>query len=96
MIVTNTLPITEEKKFPQLTVLSIAPLLARTIRDLGVPAVFLEPTVARESSVLQQVADDAGVAVCTIYSDSLDAQVTSYVALMRFNAAELARCLGEG
>ena len=70
--------------------------LARTIRDLGVPAVFLEPTVARESSVLQQVADDAGVAVCTIYSDSLDAQVTSYVALMRFNAAELARCLGEG
>jgi hypothetical protein len=52
--------------------------------------------VVRESSVLQQVADDAGVAVCTIYSDSLDAQVTSYVELMRFNAAELARCLGEG
>ena len=32
MIVTNTLPIGEEKQFPQLTVLSIAPLLARTIR----------------------------------------------------------------
>ncbi|HMR49990.1 MAG TPA: anchored repeat ABC transporter, substrate-binding protein [Arachnia sp.] len=70
--------------------------LARTIRDLGVPAVFLEPTVVRESSVLQQVADDAGVAVCTIYSDSFDTQVTSYVELMRFNAAELSRCLGEG
>ena len=32
VIVTNTLPITEEKRFPQLTVLSIAPLLASTIR----------------------------------------------------------------
>ena len=32
VIVTNTLPIDEEKRFPQLTVLSIAPLLATTIR----------------------------------------------------------------
>ena len=32
VIVTNTLPIEEEKRFPQLTVLSIAPLLASTIR----------------------------------------------------------------
>ncbi|WP_454791746.1 ribose-phosphate diphosphokinase [Mycolicibacterium lutetiense] len=32
VIVTNTLPITEDKQFPQLTVLSIAPLLASTIR----------------------------------------------------------------
>jgi ribose-phosphate pyrophosphokinase len=32
VIVTNTLPIGEEKHFPQLTVLSIAPLLANTIR----------------------------------------------------------------
>jgi len=32
VIVTNTLPIDEEKRFPQLTVLSIAPLLANTIR----------------------------------------------------------------
>ena len=34
VIVTNTLPIEEAKKFPQLTVLSIAPLLARTIREV--------------------------------------------------------------
>jgi ribose-phosphate pyrophosphokinase len=34
VIVTNTLPIDEAKKFPQLTVLSIAPLLARTIREV--------------------------------------------------------------
>jgi ribose-phosphate pyrophosphokinase len=32
VIVTNTLPIGDEKRFPQLTVLSIAPLLSRTIR----------------------------------------------------------------
>lgn len=32
VVVTNTLPIGEEKMFPQLTVLSIAPLLASTIR----------------------------------------------------------------
>jgi len=34
VVVTNTLPITEDKKFPTLTVLSIAPLLARTIREV--------------------------------------------------------------
>ena len=32
VVVTNTLPIDESKRFPQLTVLSIAPLLASTIR----------------------------------------------------------------
>ncbi|MEV6059313.1 ribose-phosphate diphosphokinase [Nocardia asteroides] len=34
VVITNTLPIDEEKKFPTLTVLSIAPLLARTIREV--------------------------------------------------------------
>ncbi|HET8616994.1 MAG TPA: ribose-phosphate diphosphokinase [Actinomycetales bacterium] len=34
VIVTNTLPIPEEHRFPQLTVLSIAPLLARAIREV--------------------------------------------------------------
>ncbi|HZI96088.1 MAG TPA: ribose-phosphate diphosphokinase [Actinomycetales bacterium] len=34
VIVTNTLPIPEERQFPQLTVLSIAPLLARAIREV--------------------------------------------------------------
>ncbi|WP_155239154.1 ribose-phosphate diphosphokinase [Nocardia seriolae] len=33
-VVTNTLPIDESKKFPTLTVLSIAPLLAQTIREV--------------------------------------------------------------
>jgi ribose-phosphate pyrophosphokinase len=34
VIVTNTLPIAEERRFPQLTVLSIAPLIARAIREV--------------------------------------------------------------
>ncbi|WP_137873749.1 ribose-phosphate diphosphokinase [Rhodococcus sp. Q] len=34
VIATNTLPIPEEKRFPTLTVLSIAPLLARTIKEV--------------------------------------------------------------
>ncbi len=33
-MVTNTLPIPSEKRFPQLTVLSIAPLIARAIREV--------------------------------------------------------------
>jgi len=34
VIVTDTLPIPEERRFPQLTVLSIAPLIARAIREV--------------------------------------------------------------
>lgn len=34
VVVTNTLPIPSEKRFPQLTVLSIAPLIARAIREV--------------------------------------------------------------
>ena len=34
VVVTNTLPIPEEKRFPQLTVLSIAPLLAQAIQQV--------------------------------------------------------------
>jgi ribose-phosphate pyrophosphokinase len=34
VVVTNTLPIPDDKCFPQLTVLSIAPLIARTIHEV--------------------------------------------------------------
>ena len=34
VIVTNTLPIPEDRQFPQLTILSIAPLIARAIREV--------------------------------------------------------------
>jgi hypothetical protein len=45
VVVTNTLPIPEDKRFPQLTVLSIAPLLARTIHE-----VFVDGTTAAAQS----------------------------------------------
>lgn len=67
--------------------------LVTNLQQLKVPAVFLEPTVLRASSVLAQLADEVGVAICPIYSDTLDDTVPSYAALMRFNATSLATCL---
>lgn len=68
--------------------------LSQAIRDQGVPAVFVEPQVGPESSLLRQIAADVGVEVCTLYSDSLNDDVPTYIDMMRFNADELARCLG--
>jgi ribose-phosphate pyrophosphokinase len=42
VIVTDTLPISEDKRFPKLTILSIAPLLAEAVR-----AVFSEDSVTK-------------------------------------------------
>jgi ABC-type Zn uptake system ZnuABC Zn-binding protein ZnuA len=69
--------------------------LSRAMRDEGVPAVFVEPQIASESDILRQAGEDAGVQVCTLYSDSLDGKVRGYLELMRFNADELVRCLGD-
>ncbi|WP_420167159.1 anchored repeat ABC transporter, substrate-binding protein [Kribbella flavida] len=69
--------------------------LSETIRNLKVPAVFIEPNLAQRASVLTQVARDQGVQVCTIYGDSFDQHARNYVAMMRHNADELQRCLGE-
>ncbi|MFI5712716.1 anchored repeat ABC transporter, substrate-binding protein [Kribbella sp. NPDC051620] len=69
--------------------------LSETIRNLKVPAVFTEPNLAQRASVLTQVARDNGVRVCSIYGDSFDEHARSYVAMMRHNADELLRCLGE-
>lgn len=68
--------------------------IVRVIEEEDVPAVFREPQVDAEGRILEQAAEDAGVQVCTLYSDSLDDRVTSYIEMMRFNADEIARCLG--
>jgi ABC-type Zn uptake system ZnuABC Zn-binding protein ZnuA len=68
--------------------------LSRAMKDEGVPAVFVEPQIHAEGEILRQAGEDAGVQVCTLYSDSLDDRITTYIKLMRFNADELARCLG--
>lgn len=68
--------------------------LTETIRGLDVRAVFLEPNLVPRASVLKQVATDQNVRICTLYGDSFDAKVTTYVDMMRHNADELLRCLG--
>ena len=67
--------------------------LNETIRNLHIPAVFLEPNLATRSTTLREVAAENGVRVCPIYGDAFDAQVRTYVDLMRFNADSLATCL---
>ncbi|MBI1886538.1 MAG: zinc ABC transporter substrate-binding protein [Chloroflexi bacterium] len=66
--------------------------LIDAIQDEGIPAVFSEPQL--NSKVLEQIADEAGAQVCTLYSDAFDDEVHSYRDMMRFNAQELVRCLG--
>jgi len=65
------------------------------IEEAGVAAVFQEPQLGAEASVLRQAASDLGIEVCTLRSDALDDRVPTYIDLMRFNADELARCLTE-
>ncbi|MBO1751037.1 anchored repeat ABC transporter, substrate-binding protein [Actinotalea sp. BY-33] len=67
--------------------------LTRTVRTLGVPAVFLEQHLAARSAVLTEVARENGIEVCPIYSQSFDREVTTYVQMVRANADSIHRCL---
>lgn len=67
--------------------------LTRTMENLHVPAVFLEPTMAGNSKDLKEIANRLGVQVCTIRSDTLDETAPTYVDLMRTNAETIHRCL---
>ena len=51
--------------------------LTETIRNLQVPAVFLEPNLAARSSTLTEVGEEQGVRVCPIYGDTFDGNVTT-------------------
>ncbi len=68
--------------------------LIDAVKQHGLPAVFAEPQISEESQALERIAAEEGVMVCTLYSDSLDDKVPTYIDMMRFNADELARCLG--
>ena len=69
--------------------------LITTIEDLGIAAVFTEPQTSVETRLLKQIASDVGAEVCELYSGALDDTVKTYVELLRFDAEELARCLGD-
>ncbi|OGO52480.1 MAG: hypothetical protein A2148_04745 [Chloroflexi bacterium RBG_16_68_14] len=69
--------------------------LTKAIENQSVPAVFGEPQIGPQTRLLEQIADDTGVEVCTLYSDTLDDRLPTYIDMMRFNADELLRCLGD-
>jgi ABC-type Zn uptake system ZnuABC Zn-binding protein ZnuA len=68
--------------------------LRQRILEERVPAVFTEPQLEGPDRLLARLARDLGLPVCTLYSDSLDDRVRSYLDLLRHNGRELARCLG--
>ncbi|MFJ7238888.1 anchored repeat ABC transporter, substrate-binding protein [Streptomyces olivaceus] len=70
--------------------------LSRTISNLRIPAVFMEPNLVQRATVLNQVAEDQNVKVCMLYGDAFDDDVRHYTDMMRHNADELVSCLGGG
>lgn len=68
--------------------------LTHTLENLQVPAVFVEPNLARRANTLTETANRLGIQVCRIYGDSFDQEVSTYTELMRYNADSLRRCLG--
>lgn len=68
--------------------------ITQTIEQRNALAVFVQPYTSPENEMLRRAGEEAGVAVCTLYSDSLDDKVTTYIELIRFDADELYRCLG--
>ena len=70
----------------------------RTLENLHVPAVFLEPQLAGRSTVLTETAAQLGIDVCPIWGDTLDppgsGPADTYIHLVEANAASIRRCLG--
>lgn len=64
----------------------VAELVTR-IKAEQIPTVFTEPQF--NARILELAARDARVQVRTLYSDTLDSQVTSYLDLMRYNVRSL-------
>lgn len=67
--------------------------LTHTLENLQVPAVFLEPNLARRANDLTETAARLHIEVCQIYGDSFDEDVHAYTDMMRTNADTLHRCL---
>ncbi len=61
--------------------------LVTEIRQHQIPAVYAEPQF--NARILDLAARDAGVQVRRLYSDAFDAEVTSYLDLMKFNVTSI-------
>lgn len=69
--------------------------LTSTLRNLQVPAVFVEPSLAGRAKDLREVAHNNHIQVCTIRGDNFDPKVTTYLQLMHVNAETIQRCLAQ-
>lgn len=68
--------------------------LSRTLENLKVPAVFVEPSQAGTAPDLIRIAEGLDIDVCTLNGDTLAPSEKSYVGTMRANAQQLTDCLG--
>jgi ABC-type Zn uptake system ZnuABC Zn-binding protein ZnuA len=66
--------------------------LVQAVRDASIPAVFSEH--GYDAAAMEVIASETGVEVCTLQSDILADESTTYIEMMRANVAELVRCLG--
>ncbi|MDK8099581.1 ABC transporter substrate-binding protein [Actinomyces sp. HMSC06A08] len=67
--------------------------LTRTLQNLKVRAVFLEPNLTERSKDLTETAKRLGIKVCPIYGDSFTEKINTYEKMMTANANSLRRCL---
>lgn len=61
--------------------------LVETLKRENVRTVFAEPQFS--AKLLQLAANEAGLEIATLYSDTVDESVKTYVAMMRFNTEQI-------
>lgn len=67
--------------------------LVELVKQLEKPAVFTEPQLNSGTRYIQALAQEAGVQVFTLYSDSLSEAVPTYVEMMEYNLQVLLEAL---
>ena len=67
--------------------------LSATLRDLKVPAVFVESSTRSGAGELHTIAASLGIRVCSLNSDTLSAHTPSYIEAMVSNTKTLKACL---
>lgn len=67
--------------------------LSATLRDLKVPAVFIESSTRSGAGELHTIAASLGIRVCSLNSDTLSAHTPSYIEAMVSNTKTLKACL---
>lgn len=66
--------------------------LAQVISSRRPPAVFTEAGV--DNSVLERLANEAGIRICELYTDTVPDEAMGYIEMMEYDADEISDCLG--